>query len=59
MQKGVDHQNKERKFELERTSQIKCGRCKYNRGENAKRNPKPDKYKTKLRARIANYLEGL
>jgi hypothetical protein len=32
--------NKLRKAELERRHDINCGRCRYNRGENAKRVPR-------------------
>jgi len=37
--------NKVRKKYLEKRGLIKCGFCKYNRGENSKRKEKPNKYK--------------
>lgn len=45
MQNGCSGDNKERKKELEKSCEIKCGFCKYNQGENSNRKPKPDKYK--------------
>ena len=39
--------NKERKQELEKQHKISCGRCPYNKKENANRKPKSDKYKNK------------
>lgn len=39
------YQQKERKMKLEKAQEIRCGRCKYNRGENAKRKEKDDRYK--------------
>jgi len=44
--------NKDRKHFLEVRRIINCGHCPYNRGENAKRKPKPDKHKNKDRKTI-------
>jgi len=47
-----DLENKDRKKFLEKQRLINCGLCKYNRRENAKRKPKPDKHKNKDRKTI-------
>jgi hypothetical protein len=47
-----DLENKDRKHFLEVQRIINCGYCKYNRGENAKRKPKPDLHKNKDRKTI-------
>ena len=44
--------NKERKLLLTLQCLINCGYCKYNRVENSKRKPKPDKYKNTNRESI-------
>jgi hypothetical protein len=42
---------REHKKKLELRGKIVCGLCKPNRGENTKRKPKPDKYKTKRKGK--------
>ena len=41
----MGHERKAEKRKRELNGDIKCGRCPYNRGENAKRKAKPDKHK--------------
>lgn len=48
---------KERKRYLERQRYINCGYCRYNRGENAKRRPRPDRYKNIDRESIRRECE--
>ena len=52
-----DRGNKEMKKYLEVRRLINCGLCRYNRGENAKRKPKDDRYKNKVRETIRTYQE--